>query len=305
MLAFVIRRSLEALVTLLAATIIVFVTGRFSGDPALLLVSTDAANPAKVEQVRAELGLNRPLPEQYGLFLVGALHGDFGRSFFSGQPVSDTVTSRIGPSITLSAVSVLLALIIAVPAGVLAAVHRGSPFDVGIRLFAALGQAMPSFWLGLVLVLLFSVDLGWFPVAGADGPLNYVLPAFTIAWFISAGVVRLLRSSMIELLSSDYVRFARSFGMSERGVIWTWAFPNALIPVISFMGFMVSIIVAGSVVVEVIFAWPGLGRLSYDAVLERDFPVLQAVVLIWAAFVIVVSWATDLLQASVDPRVRA
>ena len=290
--------------TLLAATLVVFAVGRLTGDPAKILLSSDSASEEQEQQLREELGLDEPLYQQYLDFVTGAAHGDFGDSYQSRQPVSETLRRRIWPSLKLGAVAVTIALVTAIPLGVLSAVRRNRTADRAVRAITLFGQAVPSFWLGLVFVLLFSVRLGWLPAGGDGDWTHYVLPGLTIGWLICSGIVRLLRSSMIEVLGSDYVEFARSYGMPERRVVWVWALRNALIPVVTFIGFMFSIIVAGTVVVEVVFAWPGLGRLSYEAVLARDFPMLQAVVLVWATLAILGSLVADLTYVVLDPRIR-
>ena len=304
MIVAILRNVIGAALTLLAATLVVFVVGHLTGDPSKVLVSADTATPEQIAQIRAQLGLDQPLYKQYVDYLGDLVHGDFGESYQTRQPVSDVLSRRIGPSLKLGAASVVVALLVSIPLGVLSATHRGRRLDRLVRASTLFGQAIPSFWLGLMFVLIFAVRLHWLPAGGDGDWTHYVLPALTVGWLISSGIVRLLRSSMIEVLGSDYVQFAQSYGMPRRRVVWTWALRNALIPVVTFIGFMFSIIVAGTVVVEVVFAWPGLGRLSYEAVLARDFPTLQAVVLIWAALAIVGALIADLAYLVLDPRIR-
>lgn len=298
------RRVAEIAVTLWGVTVVVFGASWLTGDPAEVLVSVEGRTEEQVEQIRTDLGLDLPLWEQYGRFVGGLVTGDFGRSFVTGQPVWAILEHRITPSLSLAATAMVMAVLMSLPLGIAAGVWRGSWVDRLARTVALAGQAVPSFWLGLVVILVFAVWLRWLPTGGRTGWTSVILPAFTLSWLISAGIVRLLRASMIEAMESDYVRFARSFGMSPVRVVWEWALRNALVPVVTFIGFMLSIIIAGAVVIEVVFSWPGLGRLAYEATLSRDFPVLRGAVVVWALLVVAVSFATDVLTGLIDPRIR-
>jgi peptide/nickel transport system permease protein len=306
MTRFVLERVSQAVVTLLAASLLVFIAARLTGDPADALVSIDTATPTGVRaaEIRESLGLDRPYWEQYFHFVWNAAQGDFGLSYYTTRPVNDAIVDRLWPTLSLAFVSLAIAAVIGIPLGVLSAVYRGTWVDSLGRTIALFGQAVPGFWLGLVLIIIFSVKVHWLPTGGTGGWKHYVLPGVTMGLVTASTIVRLLRSSMLDVLSSDYIRFGRSFGMPERQLIWTWGLRNALIPVVAYFGVILSILVGGAVLVEVVFAWPGLGQLSYDAVFSRDFPTLQATVVVWAAMVVVGSLITDLVFGLLDPRAR-
>lgn len=306
MVRFLLGRIVQAAVTLLAASLLVFVAARLTGDPAEALVSVDTATPTgvRVEEIRKSLGLDKPVVEQYFQFVGNAMRGDFGLSYYTTRPVSDALKDRLWPTLSLAFVSLAIAAVIGIPLGVLSAVYRGTFIDGLGRTVALFGQAVPGFWLGLVLIIIFSVRLHWLPTGGTGGWKHYVLPGTTMGLVTASTIVRLLRSSMLDVLSSDYIRFGRSFGMSERQLVWSWGLRNALIPVVAYFGVILSLLVGGAVLVEVVFAWPGLGQLSYDAVFSRDFPTLQAVVVVWAAMVVVGSLLTDIVFGILDPRSR-
>ena len=303
MLYYFLNRLLQGLVVILIVSAVVFLLSRLTGDPLTLSLPMNAKEE-DFARARQELGLDRPLYVQYGIFLKDAVQGDFGRSIRTGEPVGRLISQRLPNSLSLAAAAIGFALLIAIPLGVIAAVKRGSIIDGFARVLALLGQVVPSFWLGIVLMLIFSVKLKLLPTSGTGSPLHYILPSFTMGWLISAGIVRLLRSSMLEVLDSEYIKLARAKGMKERTVIWKHAFRNGLIPVITFVGLMFALVIAAAVVVETVFNWPGLGRLAYEAVLWRDFPIIQATVLIWAVLVVSISLAVDMLYAVIDPRIR-
>jgi len=303
MALYLVKRILQAVIVLLIVSAIVFLLARLTGDPLSLILPQDA-KPEDFENARHELGLDKPLYTQYGIFIFNAITGDFGQSIRTQTSVGELIAQRAPNSLSLSAVSIFFALLIGLPLGVLAAVRRGSFLDGLARVVALLGQVMPSFFLGIVLMLIFSVRLGILPTSGTGSWQHYILPGLTMGWLISAGVVRLLRSSMLEVLDSEYIRLARAKGMKERTVIWKHAFRNAFIPVLTFVGLMFAMIIAAAVVVETVFNWPGLGRLAYEAVMCRDFPVIQASVLIWALITVVTSLVVDILYVLFDPRMR-
>ena len=297
-------RSLEALATLLAMSAIVFLLSRWSGDPVALLLG-DGASEADRRALIQQLGLDRSIWSQYRVFLSGVLDGDFGRSLIGDRlPAFEIVRERLPQSIELAAVALLAALSLGIPLGVLAAVRQGSLIDGLVRGFALIGQSMPVFWLGAMLMFLFSVTLGWLPTSGYGTIRHMVMPTVTMALFSIAAIVRLSRTSMIEALGSDYVRFARIKGLSETEVVWKHALANSLIPVASFMGTFFATMITGAVVIETVFSWPGVGRLAYDSILRRDFPVVQAVVLMVTALYVACNLAVDLIYLWLDPRVR-
>jgi len=303
MARFLLARFVQSLVTLLFLSVVIFALARATGDP-LTLVLPMVATEEDFANARRELGLDRPLPVQYAKFVGRLLVGDFGTSIRSRRPVNELLAERLPPSLALGGFSMVVSLALAVPLGVLAAARKGTAVDSAAKVVAALGQSLPTFWVGIVLIEVVAGRLQWLP-AGGDGTLaHYVLPGFTLGWFVIAGLMRLLRSSMLESLGADYVTTARAKGATEAAVVWRHALRNALIPVVTFAGVYLAILVTAAIVVETVFAWPGLGRLAYEAITGRDFPVIQAVVLVTAMLVVVVNLAVDLACAWIDPRIR-
>lgn len=300
----VLSRLGEALVSLFLMSIAVFFLARLTGDPVAVLLG-EGATEADKQALISELGLNRSIFEQYFIFLGNVLQGDFGRSIMGDQsPAFDLVLDRLPYSLLLASASLVIALGIGIPLGVAAAVNRGQPLDVAARAAALLGQSAPPFWLGLVLIYVFAVQLGWARTSGFGGLANIALPAVTMALFSLAAIVRLVRGAMIEALTSEYVKLARAKGLPERDVIWRHAFRNSAFPVITFMGAFFATMITGAVVIETVFSWPGVGRLALESILRRDFAVIQAVVLSITTLYIVMNLIVDLLYAWLDPRVR-
>lgn len=300
----ILTRLAEALTSLFLMSIVVFFLARLTGDPVAVLLGEGATQADKQALIR-DLGLDRSLLEQYGVFLSQAVRGDLGHSINGDQsPALQLALERLPNSLMLAAASLVIALAIGVPLGVAAAVHRGKPLDTAARAAALLGQSIPPFWLGLVLIYVFAVTLGWFRSSGYGGGAYIVLPAVTMALFSLAAVVRLIRAAMIEALTSGYVQLARAKGLREPAVIWRHAFRNSVFPVVTFMGSFFATMVTGAVVVETVFAWPGIGRLALDSILRRDFAVVQAVVLVITTLYIVMNLAVDVIYALIDPRVR-
>ena len=304
MLRFLTARALQAVLTLLATTLIVFALARVSGSPADVVLPAEATPAERVAYIQ-RMGLDRPLAYQYAVFLKDAVRGDWGTSIRTNRPATELVWERLLNSLKLATAALVATLGIGLPLGVLAAVYRGRAWDRVGMAFALLGQSLPAFWLGIVMILIFSVLLRWLPTSGMGSWRHYVLPALVMGWGISAGVVRLLRSSMLDVLGTDFVRVARAKGLREVAVVTKHAFMNALIPVITFVGFMYGVIIASAIVIEVVFGWPGLGRLAYESTLWRDYAVLQLTVVVWAALVIAINMLVDVLYALVDPRIRA
>jgi ABC-type dipeptide/oligopeptide/nickel transport system permease component len=253
---------------------------------------------------RRYLGLDRPYLEQYLTFVGRAVTGDFGTSIRARRPVSDLLRERLPNSLRLAVFALGVSLAMAFPLGVLAAVHKGTGVDRAAQIVAVLGQSLPSFWVAILLVEFVAGRWQWLPAGGSEGLSSYVLPGFTLGWFVVAGIMRLLRSGMLEVLDSEYVKLARIKGVVERRVIWLHALKNALIPVVTVIGLQTGRLFGGAVVVETIFALPGLGRLAADSIFFRDFPMLQGVVLILALAVLLANLFTDLLYAFLDPRIR-
>ena len=298
-----VRRSIQIILVLLVVSLAIFILARVSGDPLDLLLSVHAT-PEDYVREKARLGLDKPLPVQYGLFLLNAVKGDFGRSIKTNKRVSRLMAEKLINSGKLASAALFMALIISIPFGVIAAVRKGTFWDVFARIIAGTGQSIPIFWLGFMLMFLFSLKLRWLPPTGIGGIKHYLMPAFVMGWFLVAGFIRLLRSSMLDVLGSEYIKMARMKGLSERVVIWKHALRNSLLPVVGFGGVYVAICVTSSIVTEVVFAWPGFGPLVYDAIMYRDYPLMQGVVLVGAFIVLMANFIVDILYAYLDPRIR-
>jgi ABC-type dipeptide/oligopeptide/nickel transport system permease component len=300
---YIINRSFQALIALLLLSVAIFVLGRMTGDPISMLLPPDATQEAE-DLMRSSLGLDRPWPVQYWYFITSAAHFDFGSSIKARRPVTDVIAPRIMSSVKLGLAGMLVTIVIGVPLGVVAAVKRDTFFDSGAKLIAVLGQSLPQFWVGIMLIQLFTVRLDLLPASGTGGLTHYIMPAFTLGWFVTAGVMRLLRSSMLEVLDGEFIKLARIKGVPEWKVVWKHSLRNACIPVLTFSGTYLAAFVTGAILVETVFAWPGLGRLVYESIVWRDFPVLQTLILMIAGVVIVVNLLVDLLYAYIDPRIR-
>ena len=303
MLRFVLARLVQSLAALAILTVVVFVLARATGDP-LQLILPMSASEEDYANARQYLGLDRPYVEQYFSFVGKALTGDFGNSLRARRPVIELIRDRLPNSLKLATFAMTVSLLMAFPLGVLAAVRKGTAIDRAAQVIAVLGQSLPTFWVAIVLIEVVAGRLQWLPAAGNERLASYVLPGFTLGWFVVAGMMRLLRSGMLEVLDSEYVKLARVKGVAEHRVVWLHALKNALIPVVTFAGIYFSILVTTAIVVETVFAWPGLGRLAYEAITSRDFPVIQAVVLTTAAIVALVNLSVDCLYAFIDPRIR-
>jgi ABC-type dipeptide/oligopeptide/nickel transport system permease component len=303
MAGFIARRLLQGVVVLVLVATAIFFLGRLTGNPADLMLPEDATAEDRQRLIEA-LGLDGSLFAQYVAFISGALKGDLGTSLRMRQPAVDIFFSRLPNTLALIPWALLLAMMVGIPLGVVAAINRGRLLDRAAGTVAVLGIAMPGFWLGIVLIFLFSVELGWLPSGRMGGPEHYVLPVITLGAFLTAGFMRLTRSSMLEVLDSEYVKLARIKGLSERVVIWKHCLRNALIPVLTLWGVFVGNLITGAIVTETVFAWPGVGRLTYEAVIYRDFPLLQAVIILKAILILCINLCVDILYAYVDPRIR-
>jgi len=302
------RRLAQLGIVLLLVSVAVFaIMHALPGDPVQLMLSgaeSGSVTPERQEQLREEMGLNDPLPVQYGRFLRGAVTGDLGVSVRLRQPVLDLILDRLGPTLALSLGGILFAVLIGVTTGVLAALRQGSWIDGLSRVLAYVGVSLPLFWLGLLLILVFSFQLSWFPPAGSEGIRSLVLPSLTLG-LVSAGVIaRLTRASLGEVLVEDYIRTARAKGLPNRIVYLRHALRNALLPVVTMLGLQFGAMLAGAVVTETVFSRPGLGRLVVSAILWKDYPLVQGIVLCMAAMYVLVNLLVDLLAAWLDPRVR-
>ncbi len=316
MRTFIIRRFLAGVLSILAATAIVFGLSRAAGDPLLLYAKPGGygVTPEQEQALKEKLRLDRPLVIQYLLWLTDIARGDFGKTLLAEQQVTRVVGEKMGATVQLAIVSWILATIMGVPLGILSATMRGTVWDYLGRAYALVGQSLPTFWLGLMLILIFNKNLDWLPFGtrGAGGVnffewenLRYfVLPSFAVAWGAAAVYLRLTRSAMLEVLDSEFVKLARSKGVGQTKIVWKHAFRNALIPPLTVSSLMMAGLITGSVVVESVFAWPGLGRLAVQAVQDNDFPILTATVLFFAAVFVFVNFLTDVLYALIDPRIR-
>jgi peptide/nickel transport system permease protein len=300
---FILRRLAQSVVLLFVLALIIFALARVSGNPADLLLREDATQEDRAHFLHA-LGLDRPVHEQLYLFLTGLLRGDLGESIRYRKPAAEVFFERLPNTLQLLPLAMVGALVIAIPLGVLAAVYRGTIVDRISGAIAVLGLATPSFWLGIVLIYVFSIKLGLLPSSRMGGPSHYVLPAITLGLFLVAGMMRLVRSSLLEVMGSEFVKLARLKGLSQTVVIWKHCLSNALIPVTTLFGVYFALLITGAIVTETVFAWPGVGRLTYEAVIFRDYPLLQAVILLKAIIVLGVNLGVDILYAYLDPRVR-
>jgi peptide/nickel transport system permease protein len=300
---FFFKRLGYSLISLVLLSLTIFLFVRVTGDPTTLLVEPGASR-GDIEALRAQLGLDRSLIVQYGSFMGNLLRGDFGQSFYYRTPVFELYLSRLPYSLMLAVAAMSFSLIIGIPTGILAAVRVNGLWDSVGKLFALLGLSFPSFWVGLLLILFFSVYLGWLPSSGSGGVLHIIMPAFALGWFFAAAHMRLTRSSMLEVMGSEYVKLARLKGLPEALVIGKHAFKNALIPVLTLAGINLVLMVNVAVVVETVFAWPGVGRLLYEGIAFRDFPVVQATVLLGGSMIVIVNLVVDVLYAVIDPRIR-
>lgn len=303
MVSYLLRRLLHSAIALWGVLTIVFLLLHLSGDPALLMIPQGATRQ-DLERLRQDMGLDRPLAAQYGIFLWNAAHGDFGRSFLQRQPALKLVLERVPATLQLALTALFLSVIIGVTAGVVSAWKRNSWWDRSAMAMALVGQATPSFWLGIMLILVFSLWLKWLPPSGYGSPQQLVLPALTLGGLSMATVSRITRSSMLEVLGQEYIRVARAKGLQERTVLFRHAMRNAAIPVVTLVALELGVLLSGAVIVETIFAWPGIGRLAIDAIVARDFPVVQAIVFFASVIYVAINLLTDLLYTVIDPRIR-
>lgn len=303
MIYFLLKRFLQAVLVLVGVSFSTFIVAHLTGDPVELMARENASLEDK-QALREFLGLDRPLIEQYLSFVGNAVQGDLGYSFVQRASVTELIAERLPATLELAAAGFLLALLISVPLGIIIALKRNTVWDVVVTALAMIGQAAPGFWIGLMLVVLFAVEWKLLPVSGYGGPLYLILPAITLALQSAARLTRLVRASMLEVLNADYIRTARSKGLGERTVLFIHAFRSAMIPVVTMAGLELAELVSGAFITETIFAWPGVGRLAVNAVYQRDFPLIQGVVLMAAVFFVVINFLVDVLYVVIDPRVK-
>ena len=313
MKVFILRRLLFLVFAILAATLVVFALSRLQGDPRNVMLNVGYVSPEQWEAWGQRFHLDKPVIVQYLIWIgKGFFQGDFGDSLKTGKPVMQMVAGFAPASLQLGLSAVLFVLLTGIPLGILSAVKRGTIWDVFGRTFAVFGQALPPFWLGIMLILIFSVTLDWLPsgTRGHDATniyerLKYFpLPAVTLGWLASAGLMRLVRSSMLEVLDSEFVKLARAKGVSTNMVIWKHAFRNALIPPLTFAGLILVGFIGGTVVTETVFAWPGLGQMTYTSIINNDFPLMTGAVLVFTMLYVFAIFVIDILYAFIDPRIR-
>lgn len=301
---YILVRFLQSLLALWVMSVIVFSLARMTGDPLDVLLPLEAGEGER-ERVAKHWGLDRPMYEQYLVFLVKALQGDFGMSWkWQGHTAMGLVMERLPATLQLGGIALAISVLLALPFGVLTAVWKDTLFDSAGKVVALLGQSLPSFWLGIVLMWIFAVSLGWLPTSGRGTWQHIVLPAITLGWFQVAAMMRLIRSSMLDVLDSEFVKLTRVKGLPEWRVIWKHCLRNAAIAPLTYFAITAGVLITGSVVIESVFAWPGTGLLAVDAVRARDFQVVQAIVIVFAAVFIMTNLVVDILYAYIDPRIR-
>jgi peptide/nickel transport system permease protein len=302
---YIVRRLLHTILVVFAISLIIFFSIRLTGDPVTVMFGAGEPTKEAVEEVRRNLGLDEPLIVQYGIFLKGLVTLDFGESFRTGLPVWGMITEKMGATIALALGGIAVAILIAFPIGIISAVKRGTIFDFSGRVFSLLGISFPNFWLGIMLMIIFAVNLQWLPSSGFDGFKHLILPSVTLGLILSGILARLVRSSMLEILNQQYISTARSKGIKEWSVIIRHAFRNALIPTITFLGIQFGSLLGGTVIIEQVFSWPGVGRLIIDAINQRDYPVIQGGVIVLALLMVFVNLLVDISYSVLDPRIKA
>jgi peptide/nickel transport system permease protein len=301
--AFLVRRLVGAVGVVAGVAVVVFIVLHLTGDPATVMMPLEATK-AEVAAFRHAQGFDRPLWVQFASFAWNALHGDFGMSLRHGEPALGLALERVPASAELALTALAIALLVAVPAGTIAAVRRNSPIDLAARVLALLGQSTPVYWLGIMLILIFGVQLGWFPVSGIGGWQHLALPAVTLAMFTMARIMRLTRGAMLDVLQADYLRTALAKGVGWFRILWHHALRNAWLPIVTAVGIELGTLLSQAVITETIFSWPGIGRLAYQAILDRDYPVVEAVVILGAISFVAINLIVDLVYAVLDPRIR-
>lgn len=300
---YAVNRFIRSAVTLWLVVTAVFFVLRLTGDPAQAMLS-DEATPEQIEAFRERFSLSDPLPVQYVAYWANLAQGNFGESLRERRPVVAMVEARLGVTLRLAGAAIAIALLLGLPAGVLAALNRNSPWDRLLMGVAFIGQSVPNFFIGILLILVFSLQLKWLPSSGSETPQHLILPAFTLATGLLAALARMTRSSLLEVLRQDYIRVARAKGLNAGQVITRHALRNAAIPVVTIFGLSVGVMIGGAAITETVFAWPGLGRLAVSAITIRDYPVIQFIVLMIATSVVVINLLVDLLYGLIDPRIR-
>ena len=302
MATYIIKRLLQAILVLLGVTAVVFFVLNLTGDPVELMLPP-TATLEDMEEFREAHGFNDPTLIRYGRFLADLCQGDFGTSYYYDEPAFDLVLERLPATFELTFAALFMAVLWGIPAGIISAVKRNSNIDLFVRITALLGQCVPVFWLGIMMIMLFAVELRWLPTAGRESFLHLLMPAFCLGVFSSASITRLLRSGMIEIMSKDYIRVARAKGLSKKVVILKHAFKNAISSVLTILGLQIAALLGGAVITETVFAWPGIGLLAVESIHNRDFMVVEAVVIFMALGFVLINLIVDILYSVIDPRV--
>ncbi len=300
---FIARRLTYTVVMVVAMSVFLFGMSRAAGDPRLLYL-TEYTTPEEWDAWGVRMGLDRPIVVQYGDWAFDAVKGDFGTSLQHQRESMGVVLDRIGATLQLAVAGAVFVVLLAVPLGILSATRRGTVWDYAGRTVALMGQSSPQFWLGIMLIVLFSVYLGWLPTSGRGDWKHYIMPTITIGWLSAAGLLRLVRASMLEAMDSEYIRLARAKGVGPWKVVWKHGFKNALLAPLTYAGIILAGFIDGSVVTETVFAWPGVGRLGIDAVNNNDFPLMAAIITLVTILYVVTSFLVDVLYAVIDPRIR-
>ncbi len=303
LLSYILRRCLYAIFVLFGVATVVFFITRMTGDPVAIMLPPDAT-VEQMEELRIELGMDKPLLTQYGIFIWDLLHFDLGESLRYDDSTLKLILERLPATLQLASTSLIIALLVSIPAGIISALKQGSLFDRLIMSFVLIGQSFPVFWVGILLILFFSVSLGLLPTGGIGGWEHLILPAFALGLHMMALITRLLRSSLIEVLSSDYIRTARAKGLLSFKVIAKHALRNSLLPVVTIVGLQVGALLGGSVVTEMVFAWPGVGQMIIQAINFRDFPLVQTAIILLAGIFVLINLIVDLLYVVIDPRIH-
>jgi peptide/nickel transport system permease protein len=304
MLSFLLTRLLSTLTVILGVVTLVFLLIHLvPGDPVQAMLG-ETATPTDLEALREALGLDQPLWTQWWLYITNLLQGELGNSLYSKEPILDILLERFPATLELAIAGLLVAVLLALPLGSIAALRKDSIYDNSAMMFSLLGVSIPNFWLGPMLILLFSLMLGWLPVSGREGPLSLILPAITLGTALAAILARMVRSTLLEVLNEDYIRTARAKGLSESAVVIHHALRNASLPIITVLGLQLGTLLGGAVITEIIFAWPGIGQLTIESIERRDYPLVQACILLISLSYVLVNTMTDLLYAWLDPRVR-
>jgi len=303
MTRFIVIRLIQTVIALFGIAVLIFVLVRASGNPIDLMRSA-TSTPQQIEAIQKKLGLDKSYWEQFGIFIADLAQGDLGRSFIKDRPVSDMIGESLPNTLKLTVPAFVISMVVATVLGVFAATRRDSWLDNLVKFVAILGQALPGFWLAIMAMLLFSVQLGWLPTAGMGGFTHYIMPVGTMAFFMLPGMMRLVRSGMLDVLDSEYIKLARIKGLSERVIVWKHAFRNALIAPLTTAGMIMAGLVMGAVITENVFNWPGMGRLMLESTYARDFPVVQSITLLIAIMVLGMNLLVDISYAWVDPQIR-